>query len=83
MEMLRLHTVVPKNHRVQITLPAEVPVGPAELEVVVRSEAHLPDAGRRSNLLKILDELKASRRQFDGRDIRLSEAVLEERREEN
>lgn len=80
MEMLRVHTMVPRNHRVQITLPDGVPEGPAELVVVVEHDARKPEA-RQANLLQLLDELRDFRRQFEGRDVWLSDAVIEERRE--
>jgi hypothetical protein len=34
---LRIQTDIPADHEVQITLPLDVPTGPAELEIVVRS----------------------------------------------
>ena len=34
---LKIQTDVPPDHEVQITLPLDVPTGPAELEIVVRS----------------------------------------------
>lgn len=36
---INIHADVPPNRTVQIELPADVPVGPAEIEVTVRSDS--------------------------------------------
>jgi hypothetical protein len=39
---LSLNTEVPPNRELKITLPSDVPVGPAEIVVVVASQAGAP-----------------------------------------
>lgn len=78
MERLRFRTIIPKSRHVEIDLPPGVPEGPADVLVVVEPRQPPPSA---DGLREILAELASFRKRFDGREIRLSEAVIEERRE--
>lgn len=82
METVRLRTIVPKSHRIEIDLPPQVPEGPADVLVIVETPPAHADGDKKKNLLLLLDDLQAFREQFRGRDIRLSDAVIEERRED-
>ncbi len=66
----------------EITLPADVPEGPADLEVTVTPASTPGGADWRERRSTMLDGLRRLREEFGGRDIRLSEAVIEVRREE-
>jgi len=40
MHATKLSIVIPESHRVEVTLPADLPAGPAELTVVVAPARH-------------------------------------------
>ncbi len=82
METLRIKTIVPKNHRVEITLPPEVPEGPAEMVVTVKPTASPSDEERLAKRSEVLADLRKLREKYAHRNFRLSEAVIEVRREE-
>lgn len=84
METLRIKTIVPKNHRVEITLPPEVPEGPAEMVVTIKPTASLSDSDeeRLARRSEVLADLRKLREKYAHRNFRLSEAVIEVRREE-
>jgi len=70
---------VPRNHRVSFTLPPDVPEGPAEVTLDVNPKGDLRD--RRGRIRRMLSELRRFRKRFAGRNVNLSEAVIQERRE--
>jgi len=81
-EILRLRTVVPRDHRIEIVLPENVPEGPADVEVTV-TPTNVGDNGDwRVRRMAWLAELDAVRKKHAHLNVRLSEAVIEMRREE-
>jgi hypothetical protein len=76
-------TRIPKSHRVLVTVPPEVPEGPAELTVTVSPVNHLTKAERRTRVRKMLVRLAALRREFAHTGLNLSEEVIRQRHEED
>jgi hypothetical protein len=79
---LKIKGVMPKDRRVEISLPAGVPEGPVDLEVTITPAAQGGLSQPADGMNAVLDELREFRKQFEGRDIRLSDAVIELRQEE-
>ena len=79
---LKIKGVVPKDRKVEISLPPEVPEGPVDLEVVITAATQGGPNQPADGMDAVLDELREFRKQFEGRDIRLSDAVIELRQEE-
>lgn len=78
----RIRTVIPKSHRIEIDIPAEIPEGPADVEITVIPAASPTDEeNRQAGLEMWLDEMRLLREKYAARDLRLSEAVIEERRQ--
>jgi len=78
---LKIKAVVPKDHRVEIVLPPEVPEGPVELEVTVtRTAGNGPDCPH--DWGPALERLRRLRESLEGLDLRLSDEVIKLRREE-
>jgi len=72
---IKVKAVVPKDHRVEISLPPEVPEGPVELEVRVAASPEAADGPDR--MLEVLAELREARRRYVGPPVLLSAAVSE------
>lgn len=51
MYAVRLETVIPKNRRLAITVPAEIPIGNAEVIILSKTE---PQSGNGDALLRYL-----------------------------
>lgn len=78
---LKIKGVIPKDRRVEISLPAGVPEGPVDLEITITPAAQGRPSQHADGMDAVLDELREFRKQFEGRDIRLSDAVIELRQE--
>jgi len=81
-ETLRVRAVVPKDHRVEITLPENVPEGPVDMVVTLTPASGESDEARRVRVRASLAGLAALRDKYAHLDLRLSETVIEMRREE-
>jgi hypothetical protein len=79
----KIKGVIPKDRRVEISLPPEVPEGPVDLEVTITPVTADRAVRTRDDVDEMLDRLREFRKQFEGRDIRLSDAVIELRQEED
>jgi hypothetical protein len=78
---LRIKAIVPKDHRVEIAVPPDVPEGPVEIEMTFTPEPG--DAGNgKPDWDEVLDRLRELRESLAGRDIRLSDEVIKLRQEE-
>ena len=75
MESLTVRTIIHRNRRVAIRLPRDVPEGPAELTVSIRSDKDT----RKMKVHRMLARLRLLRRELGGH-VRLSQAVIQERR---
>ena len=80
---LKIKGVVPKDRKVEIILPPEVPEGPVDIEVTITPVTADRAVRARDDVDEMLDRLREFRKQFEGRDILLSDAVIELRREED
>ena len=78
---LRIKTVVSKDHRIEISLPPEVPEGPVDIEMTVTPSRADAKNGK-VDWDDVLVRLRKLRESFAGRDIRLSEEVIKLRQEE-
>jgi len=80
MQTLHFHAVVPKDRRLEIALPPEIPEGPVDMVLVLESakEAQTTEA-RHGAMRTALERLRGVRAKTAGRQVRLSEAVIEER----
>lgn len=83
MQTVHLHAVVPKDRRLEISLPLEIPEGPADMLLIVETvrEGQSPDAEIHA-MRSALERLRSVRERTAGKQIRLSDAVIEERRAE-
>ena len=78
---LKIKAVVSKDHRVDIAVPPEVPEGPVDIEMTITPETAIGGSDDPQGIREVLGRLREFRKQFEGRDIRLSDAVIELRRE--
>jgi len=82
MGALHFQAVVGLDHKIEIALPASVPAGPVDVVVNI-PEIKSPQTGNRSKeLVSWLNEIKLFSEQFKGRHINLSQAVIDNRRNE-
>ena len=72
---IKVKAIVPHNHRVEISLPPEVPEGPVELEVRVAAPPGASNGPDR--MLAVLAELREARKRYSGPPPLLSAAVSE------
>ncbi|MEK7766447.1 MAG: hypothetical protein AAB368_09435 [bacterium] len=78
---LKIKAFVPKDHRVEIALPPEVPEGDVELEVTV-SSAVAEVREKPYNWGPALDRLRDLRGDLKSLDLGLSDEIIRMRREE-
>ena len=84
MQTLRMHTVVPKDRRLEISLPPEVPEGPTEIVIILEpAKDGYQGVASRQAVVESLKRLRDLRGKTAGRNVRLSDAVLEERHAED
>jgi hypothetical protein len=80
---IRIHTTVPKDHRVEISLPPEVPEGPADLAIIVTPTAPADGEDWRADRREMLARLAEFRERFKGRNLNMAEEVIKLRREDD
>jgi len=78
---IKIKTIVPKNRRVEVPLPPEVPEGPVELSITVANTG-TETADNNAGWSAILSELRKLRERIPERNIGLSDEVIRMRREE-
>ncbi len=77
METIARTLHIPKNHRITFTLPHRIPVGEAEVVLVIHPSLETPKISKDEALLKLAGTLKNSPR-FCGDSVQLQRKMREE-----
>jgi len=77
METIARTLHIPKNHRITFTLPHRIPVGQAEVILVIHSSFETPKISKDEALLKLAGTLKNSPR-LGGDSVQLQRQMRQE-----
>jgi hypothetical protein len=77
METIARTLHIPKNHRITFTLPNRIPVGQAEVVLVIHPSLEVPKISKDEALLKLAGTLKNSTN-FCGNSVQLQRQMRQE-----